>query len=729
MTEQQTEIAQANGHAATLPTVEGTGATFPGPRTTTDTPPPAVAADAEDDASAPVSADPHPMTDPAPLPWAVPDQRKPVVPEWVRDSAQRSAAFQWALRWTGHAAAFHAVRVPKYAVRAGTYMPRGAVRAMVRWVRWILDWDAHSLRLDLIQKREASAYHVAARHRDDRVKNRAIGSVAAAAASLVGAYVATRAWGPSLDLLLAAGAGTLVWNGRPVGVPFLIDYTVTPASVTKLTTDVVARALGSLGIAELRKAFEKHDLVFPAPIVRDGNGWRAAIDLPHGITAVDVIEKRRELSSGLRRPLGCVWPQPVEEEHSGSLVLWVGDRTLAKSPAAVYPLLERGTTDMFGPLPFGTDQRSRAQTVCLMFASMACGAQPRQGKTVSIRVLALGASLDVACELHVYDGKGMGDWVMFELVAHTFLSGSRTETLMQLRDALAELKNEVDRRAILLTKLTREGKCREGKITPELSKIKAFRLHPILIVLDECHLAFDTGTGPAGKLGEEITGLSEYLVRVGPAAGVSVIAATQRPDAKSLPSGIRANVQLRFALRVADQPTNDMVMGTSAYKNGVRATEFALSDKGIGYLAGEGAAPVIVRGYNVDADGATKILTRARAAREAAGTLSGVAAGLEPEHRNDPAVLLADVLAVIGDEEQMWSEAICQRLADVNPGQYAGWDATTLGKALRAQGVTPRQTWWTPPEGTPGNRNGVKREQVTEALAKIRENSAKKDAN
>lgn len=714
MTDQDTEVTQANGQYNTL---------FPNPRTETDTKPetpeastPANVPEPDDDTDAPVSADPHPTTDPAPLPWAVPDQRKPVVPAWVLDSAQRSAAWRWALRWTGHAAAFHAVRVPKYAVRAGTYMPRGAVRSLVRWFRWILDWDAHSLRLDLIQKRDAHAYHTAARHRDDRVKNRAIGSVAATVGSLVGAYIAARMWAPSLELILAAAAGSLVWNGRPVGKPFIIDYTVTPTSVAKLTTDVVARALGALGIADLRKAVEKHELVFSAPIVRDGNGWRAAIALPHGITAVDVIEKRRELSSGLRRPLGCVWPAPVEEEHSGSLVLWVGDRTLAKSPAAAYPLLERGVTDMFGPLPFGIDQRGRPQTVCLMFASMACGAQPRQGKTVSIRVLALGAALDVTCELHVYDGKGMGDWVMFELVAHTFLSGSRTETLEALRDDLLDLKAEVDRRAVLLTKLTREGKCREGKITPELAKIKAYKLHPILIVLDECHLAFDTGTGKAGGLGDEITGLSEYLVRVGPAAGVSVIAATQRPDAKSLPSGIRANVQLRFALRVADQPTNDMVLGTSAYKNGVRATEFALNDKGIGYLAGEGAAPVIVRGYNVDADQSKKVLVRARALREDAGTLTGLAAGIAPERRADPAVLLADVLEVIGKEEKIWSSAICERLAERWPDRYSGWDQTTLAAALKPLGVITDQTWWTPSEGKATNRNGVTRQQIVDAI-------------
>lgn len=661
---------------------------------------------------------------PGGLPWTVPAERRPIAPAWVLDAEQRRAAAKWAAGHAGHTLAFHAVRMPKYGVRAVLYIPRGAWRSLTRWVRWVIDHEAHGLRLDLIQRREAGAYHQAARHRDDRVRNRAYGSAAALAGAAVAGAAGWALWSPSLLLACIGAVAALIWHGRPVGKPFLVDHAVLPAQVSRLTLDVVARALASVGIADLRKAVEKRELAFITPITRDGPGWRAEVDLPHGITAVDVIEKRAELASGLRRPLGCVWPEPADEQHTGRLVLWVGDRTLAKSAAPSFPLLNSGVTDMFKPLPFGVDQRGRPQTVCLMFASMAVGAQPRMGKTVTIRVLALGAALDVTCELHIYDGKGMGDWVMFELVAHTFLSGSQDNTLAALRDDLAALKVEVDRRAVLLTKLTREGRCREGKITPELAKVKAYRLHHILIALDECHLAFDTGTGAAGKLGEEIAGLAEYLVRVGPAAGVSLIAATQRPDAKSLPSGIRANVQLRFCLRVADQPTNDMVLGTSAYKSGVRATEFALSDKGIGYLSGEGTVPVIAQGYNVDATGATKVLTRARALREAAGTLSGIAAGVEPERRTDPGELLADVLAAIGEDAQIWSEAICVRLAENHPGRYAGWDATTLGKALKGFGVSTGQTWWTPQTGPATNKNGVRREQIVEALKTIRNTSA-----
>jgi S-DNA-T family DNA segregation ATPase FtsK/SpoIIIE len=722
-----TDVTKVNGHGPIVSSqrrdsVAPVGAIAPGvwrgPQDITgnDLPAPIESPDSISAEDAPVPVDSDPRTEPSPLPWSVPGERRPVVPAWVLDSAQRRAAAAWAVRWTGHATLFHLIRVPKYAARTAYYSPRGAIRAVVWWGRWLFDLDAHGLRLDLIQKREAAHYYREARRRDDRVKNRAIGSLAAAVAAAVGSVAAWSLWSPAPLFELLAGLGALVWYGRPVGAPFIVDRTVTPTTVARLTSDIVARALASLGNGELRRAVERRELAFTAPIVRDGQGWRAEIDLPHGVTATDVIEKRAELSSGLRRPLGCVWPEPAELEHAGHLVLYVGDRPLAKMAPVPYPLLTSGTTSMFRPLPFGTDQRGRPVTVTLMFAAVAVGAQPRMGKTFSVRLFALGAALDVSCELHIFDGKGMGDYIMFESIAHWFGSGSREDVLLSLRDDLKALRAEVDRRAALLTKLTREGKCREGKVTEELAKVKAYQLHPILVLLDECHLAFDTGKGKAGALGEEITADAEYLVRVGPAAGISLVASTQRPDGDSLPTGIRANVQLRFCLRVDGQPTNDMVLGTGAYSRGVRATEFTMADKGIGYLSGEGAQPVIAWTHNVDADKATAIVGRARMLREDAGTISGMAAGIAPARTSDPAELLVDVLAALGEDDQAWSSAICERLAQAQPGRYAGWDAAALGKALRGLGVTTGQTWWTPPTGEAGNRNGVRREQITEAL-------------
>src|SRR5580693_6683142 len=100
-----------------------------------------------------------------------------------------------------------------------------------------------------------------------------------------------------------------------------------------------------------------------------------------------------------------------------------------------------------------------------------------------------------------------------------------------------------------------------------------------------------------GKEFEEIT---TDIVKRGPATGIVLLLATQRPDGKSIPTGISANAVLRMCLKVMGQIENDMVLGTSAYKNGTRATMFSFDDKGIFYLGGEGAAPRIVRSFYID---------------------------------------------------------------------------------------------------------------------------------
>src|SRR3712207_7377927 len=53
-------------------------------------------------------------------------------------------------------------------------------------------------------------------------------------------------------------------------------------------------------------------------------------------------------------------------------------------------------------------------------------------------------------------------------------------------------------------------------------------------------------------LGGYIADLLTYLAKKGPAAGIIVILATQRPDSKTIPSALRAVLGSRFALRVMD---------------------------------------------------------------------------------------------------------------------------------------------------------------------------------
>ena len=124
------------------------------------------------------------------------------------------------------------------------------------------------------------------------------------------------------------------------------------------------------------------------------------------------------------------------------------------------------------------------------------------------------------------------------------------------------------------------------------------------------------------------------LVKRGPALGIILMLATQRPDAKSIPTGISANAVLRMCLKVMGQIENDMVLGTSASTSTASGPPCsAFEDKGVFYFAGEGLRPRIMRGQYIDGPAAKVIVARARVMREAAGRLTGYALGEDADQR------------------------------------------------------------------------------------------------
>src|SRR4029079_1973349 len=216
-----------------------------------------------------------------------------------------------------------------------------------------------------------------------------------------------------------------------------------------------------------------------------------------------------------------------------------------------------------------------------------------------LRLLALAAALDPTAELHIYDLKGGADFLPLEGGAHRFRIGDRSYDLASLKADVRPLTADMSRRYKTLRNLPRDV-CPEGKVTRDLADRRSLGLWPVVMVIDECQLAFDDDP--------DTVALVTDLGKRGPAAGIIVLLATQRVDAKSLPTAISSNAVLRFCLKVAGQVENDMVLGTSMYKAGVRATTFARTDKGVGYLSGEGDDPTIVRAGYVDAPGADTII-------------------------------------------------------------------------------------------------------------------------
>ena len=379
--------------------------------------------------------------------------------------------------------------------------------------------------------------------------------------------------------------------------------------------------------------------------------------------------------------------------------------------------------DLFEAVPFGTDQRGRPVAVTLMFASCVIGVDPAHGQDVPAAPAGLIAALDARAELHLFDLKGTGDLSPLEAVAHRYRAGEEDDDIAYALAAMRELAAEVRRRARVIRDLPRDI-CPENKVTPDLASNKTLGLHPIGDL--------------RGRVPEVVRApqarrrAGRHLHRPGetrPRAGHLPDPGHPAADAKSLPTGISANAVLRMCLKVMGQTENDMVLGTSAYKNGVRATMFAFSDKGIFYFAGEGDAPRIVRGYEVDAPTAEKIALRARALRERAGTLSGHALGRGTRHR--PPVRPAGrpgrrghrTQGVVRDRRHPAGRSCGPAptaWADLEPDARAA----QLTAALKPYGIRTGQVWGTTADGKGANRRGITRDDITKAITERNEDRA-----
>jgi DNA segregation ATPase FtsK/SpoIIIE, S-DNA-T family len=606
-------------------------------------------------------------------------QRKPIIPaHWRTWDAAREHVRLAAARH-GHAAAYHGVRAPAYLVLTVWWALVGLLHTAGRLLAW---WHVPDLtRLE----RQAAADGLLSDHlrihkagKDTRTARGIILSVCLVAG--VAAVVALSR-GPAWVwvLLVLAGMPFLARAGRPAHKP-IVAPAVLPAGVQAPSQDVITRALGSLGIAGIdRWLRDGRALSFPSPVREDGPGWRAEVDLPYGCTATQVIERREQLASGLRRPLGAVWPEPVTHEHAGRLELWVGRTDVAKARQAQWPLLCGGQADIFQPVPFGTDVRGRVVKVPLIYHNWLLGAIPRQGKTAAVRVLAAGAALDPLAEMWVHELKGSGDLDPLEKVAHRFVSGVDDASIGYAAESLRLLRAEIMRRTERLKALDREL-CPDKRTTRQIAARRSLRLWPIAAIIDEAQNLFaHPDQGKAAGLD------AEFVIKIGPAFGVVLVIATQRPDKASLPTGVSGNVSTRFCLKVMGQVENDVIPGTSAYKNGIRATTFRPEiDAGIGYLVGAGPAPQVTHTFYVNMTDTERIALRARALREAAGTLTGHAADQDESSARD---VLADVLAVFGvDAGLQWAD-LAARLASRFPARWDGASADAISAECRAAGV------------------------------------------
>jgi hypothetical protein len=128
-----------------------------------------------------------------------------------------------------------------------------------------------------------------------------------------------------------------------------------------------------------------------------------------------------------------------------------------------------------------------------------------------------------------------------------------------------------------------------------------------------------------------------------------------------------------------------MVLGAGALGEGLDSSKLLPQYRGVGILRGASDTSPTVRTHLADGKDAERILTAARALREAAGTLSGMAAGIEVETPGQD--VLGDVLAVFGTDPGLQWQILAARLATRFPDRWADTSGEALSAQLRKLGV------------------------------------------
>jgi S-DNA-T family DNA segregation ATPase FtsK/SpoIIIE len=608
----------------------------------------------------------------------VPGDRLPILPPWLasRQELRAAIAVTGGRQW--HRARYHGLRLPLHLVVVLWCALIGLLRMAVLQLHWWWVLESQDLRSAAVASGDERAWMRL--HKEAKETRKVRGTLLAFEVLVLAAVgVAMHRLAPWWAQCVAAVVAVLVLArlGRPTRP--VISPAVIPPQYEEPTQDMITEALGSLGIAAINAAIKDgRGIRFVSPVMQSGPGWGVQLDLPQGVTAQKIMSLRPELASGLRRPLSATWPEGVPAEHEGRLSLWVGFHDISKMKPPKWPLARAGQADVFAGLPFGTDPRQRNVTAPLFEVNWLIGASPGQGKTAAVRVLACGVALDPLATEWIHELAGKGDLEPLAQVCHRYCSGLDDVSIAYAAESAALLRRELERRSKLFANVPKHLRP-EGKVTRELAQqVKGLR--PLVAVFDEAQNLFmhpEHGAQAADDLA--------YVMRLVRALGIIVILATQRPDKDSLPTAIRGIVTCRFCLKVPDYDSNDMILGTGAYKSGYNAAIFrAKTDAGLGWLKADGD-PQVARTYYLDLPAAERIGARARMMRERAGVLTGYAAGLEDEAT--PRDVLADLLEVFGDNPGMHWGVAADRLAQRFPDRWADATAEALSAQCRGLGV------------------------------------------
>lgn len=503
----------------------------------------------------------------------------------------------------------------------------------------------------------------------------------------------------ALPVAVALPVALLGWlwhNGRTHGtVPnwMMPEQQRTETAITPSSVVVALRDLGVSTLTRAIKGMADGAASMLGPIRIAGCGVEVDVTLPSGVSTSEVQTRRRKLAENLHRhehELFISIPQAAR-----TVRLWIADSGALDEPIGPSPLtLDSETTaDYFtGRAPWGVTLRGDAALISLYQRMMLITGLSNQGKTASLRALALWVAHDPTVELMIADLKGTGDWACLREIATAYISGPTDDHVIATVEQAESVVAEMERRTMAV-----EAMGVVGGVSRDMARKPGSGFHPLILIVDEAQQAYmcpAVGEDKRPYGGQRST--SRYLTAIrkihnqGRAVNVLVWEGTQDPTNQNLPKLSREGNHTRVSLAVGTEEQSRMALGDAAVDGGAAPHKLRQGlDKGVVVVASDGIdrAPgetsITVRTHYIGGDDAMVIAERVKTLR------AGSRRVLVVEAARAERDALADIMAVIGDEPRVRTTIVLSRLAELDADAYEGMSPQRLTEILLAAGAAP----------------------------------------
>jgi DNA segregation ATPase FtsK/SpoIIIE, S-DNA-T family len=241
-------------------------------------------------------------------------------------------------------------------------------------------------------------------------------------------------------------------------------------------------------------------------------------------------------------------------------------------PTMVEVTVPVGALSIYDPIHLGTDENGMPVAVTLAYRNLLAGGEPGAGKSSVLNLIVGHGALCPDCRLWLLDGKRV-ELGLWREIADVFVGSDIDYAITKLR----ELQAEMDIRYAMLEAAQRRKITRDDP------------LDVILTVIDE--LAYFTVTIGTEAQQQEFRTLVRDLVARGRAAGIIVVAATQRPSADIIPTSLRDLFGFRMAFRCTTDSSSDIILAQGWAAQGYSAKSIDPEAFGQAWLLAEGGVP------------------------------------------------------------------------------------------------------------------------------------------